>query len=363
MAPNNKTSANDRNRRVGKDDFHILVIRLSAMGDVAMVVPVISALIHQYPQLKITVLTKPLFIPMFAQLKNVEVFEADVKGRHKGVFGLWTLYKELLAHNIDAVADLHNVLRSKVLKRYFRFGGIPFMQIEKGRAEKKGLTAAKNKIFKPLKTTHERYTDVFGKLDFPLNLSNAIPLSKEELSEKTLKLVGSDTKKWLGIAPFAAFEGKMYPLHLMNEVIKKLDNTEKYKIFLFGGGKVEEKKLESLATQFKCCINVVGRLKFSEELALISNLDAMLSMDSGNGHLAAMYGIPVVTLWGVTHPYAGFYPFGQDADNALLANRKKFPLIPTSVYGNKMPEGYEKAMETILPGDVVKKVEAVLDEK
>ena len=366
MAPSN-TSSSLRERGKGGENFHILVIRLSAMGDVAMTVPVLTALIQQYPQLKITVLTKSFFIPMFAQLKNVVVFVADIKGRHKGVFGLWNLYKELRTHDIDAVADLHNVLRSKVLKRYFKFAGIPFFQIDKGRAEKKALTAARNKVFRSLKTTHERYAEVFKALDFPIDLSKAASLSQEKLSDKTIKLVGSktekgsDTTKWLGIAPFAAFEGKMYPLHLMEKVIQKLDDTEEYKILLFGGGKEEEKKLESLATNFKSCINVTGKLSFPEELALISNLDAMLSMDSGNGHLAAMYGIPVITIWGVTHPHAGFYPFDQDTDNALLADREKFPLIPTSVYGNKMPEGYEKAMETILPGAVFEKVEVVMN--
>jgi ADP-heptose:LPS heptosyltransferase len=369
----------DAEGKPGENNFHILAIRFSAMGDVAMTVPVLSALTHQYPQLRITMLTKPFFKPMFAQLQNVEVFEAKVKDRHKGVFGLWKLYRELRALRIDAAADLHNVVRSKVLKSYFRFGGIPFFQIDKGRAEKKALTSLKNKVFKPLKSTHERYAEVFAALGFPVNLSKAIPLDKEELSKNVSNLagpdgsLGSDTKlggqsspfpdttNWLGIAPFAAFEGKMYPLHLMEEVIQKLDNTVRYKIFLFGGGKEETQGLEKLETRFKSCTNVAGKLSFAEELALISNLGAMISMDSGNGHLAAMYGVPVITLWGVTHPYAGFYPFGQDADNALVADREKFPLIPTSVYGNKMPEGYEKAMETILPGDVVAKIENILN--
>lgn len=339
----------------------LLVIRLSAMGDVAMTVPVLSALTRQYPNLKITVLTKPFFWPMFAQLKNVTVFEVDVKGRHNGVFGLWTLYKELRTRNIDAVADLHNVLRSNVLKLYFKFGGIPFFQIDKARAEKKALTAAKGKVLKPLKPTYERYADVFSALGFPIDLSKTAPLSKEPLSEKTLRILGKPSNFFLGIAPFAAFEGKRYPLHLMEEVIKILDNTEKYKILLFGGGKEEEQKLDVFDALFRSCTTVVGKLSFPEELALISNLDAMLSMDSGNAHLAAIYGVPVITLWGVTHPYAGFYPFGQDANNALLADRKKFPLIPTSVYGNKMPDGYEKVMETISPEEVVAKVEMVLN--
>ncbi|MGB6151693.1 MAG: glycosyltransferase family 9 protein [Pricia sp.] len=340
----------------------LLVIRLSAMGDVAMTVPVLTGLTRQYPNLKITVLTKPFFAPIFAQLENVSVFEADVKGKHKGVFGLWALYKELRALNIDGVADLHNVLRSKVLKRYFKFGGIPFEQIDKARGEKKALTAAKNKVFKPLKSTHERYADVFKALGYPIDLSVSVPLEKESLSDATLNLLGKNSKKYLAIAPFAAFEGKKYPLHLMEEVISKVDDTEKYKILLFGGGIEEQEKLNALQSRFPSCINIAGKLSFTEELALISNLDIMLSMDSGNGHLAAMYGVPVVSLWGVTHPNAGFYPFGQIAGNALLADREKYPLIPTSIYGNKMPEGYEKAMETISPDTVVMKLMEVLND-
>ncbi|NNE75475.1 MAG: glycosyltransferase family 9 protein, partial [Pricia sp.] len=286
------------------------------MGDVAMTVPVLSALTKQYPRLKITVLTRAFFGPMFAQLPNVTVYEADVKGRHKGIVGLYKLYKELRPLQIEAVADLHNVLRSNVLKVYFRTGGIPFFQIDKGRKEKKALTSWKNKLFAPLKTTHERYADVFNEMGYPIDLTMASALAKESLSDKILKLIGTDAKKWLGLAPFAAFEGKVYPTHLMEAVIEELHQTKNYKILLFGGGQSEERQLNNWQEKFDNCINVVGKLSFSEELALISNLDGMLSMDSGNGHLAAMYGIPVITLWGVTHPYAGFNPFGQNSANA-----------------------------------------------
>ncbi|WP_317171392.1 glycosyltransferase family 9 protein [Zobellia roscoffensis] len=339
---------------------HLLVIRLSAMGDVAMTVPVLVALSKQYPTLKITLLTRKFFSPMFATLPNVSVYEADVKGRHKGVFGLWKLYKELRKLKIDAVADLHNVLRSKVLKKYFRYGGFPVVQIDKGRAEKKALTSSKSKEFKPLKSTHQRYVDVFQKLGFPIDLSQNMVLAKADLSDEIIKITGSDSKKWIGIAPFAAFEGKTYPLELMKEVIEKLNTTGKYKIFLFGGGSAQEEQLEVFNSNFENCLNMVGKLSFSDELGLISNLDIMLSMDSGNAHLAAMFGIPVITIWGVTHPYAGFFPFGQDINNALCADRVKFPLIPTSIYGNKMPEGYELAMNSILPEQVVQKIEHVL---
>ncbi|WP_313777803.1 glycosyltransferase family 9 protein [Flagellimonas meishanensis] len=340
---------------------HILVIRLSALGDVAMTVPIVRCLTENYPELHLTILTKKHFAPIFSGLERVTVHHVDVKSAHKGFVGLWRLYKTLKALHLDAVADLHNVLRSNVLKRYFTLERIPFAQIDKGRREKKALTRKKDKVFEQLKTTHQRYADVFAELGFPIDLSKAKFLERKRLSEKVVQVVGKDTKKWIGIAPFAAHEGKMYPLDLMKGILKACNGTEKYKILLFGGGEKETQILDELSIGFEHATNVAGSLSLSEELELISNLDVMLSMDSGNAHMAANYGIPVITLWGVTHPYAGFYPFGQPLEHALLADRVQYPLIPTSIYGNKVPKGYEKAMGTIKPERVIEKLFSLLE--
>ena len=340
---------------------HVLVIRLSALGDVAMTVPVVHGLLRKYPDLRLTILTKKHFAPIFSGLERVSVHNADVKKAHKGFVGLWHLFNELKILGLHAVADLHNVLRSNVLKRYFAMGGIPFFQIEKGRKEKRALTRGNNKMFAQVKSTHERYCDVFSKLGFPIHLSETKILERRQLSEKVLGIVGTDSKKWIGVAPFAAHEGKMYPLYLMKEVIGKINKTDRYKILLFGGGAAEKQALQEISKTFENAINVAGSLSLEEELELISNLDLMLSMDSGNAHLAANYGIPVVTIWGVTHPFAGFYPFGQPMEHAILADREVFPLIPTSIYGNKVPKGYEKAMETITPDTVTDKIFKILE--
>ena len=346
---------------MGKNKIkHLLVIRLSAMGDVAMTVPVLSSLTSQHPNLKITVLTRANYIPMFTDLPNVHVYLADVNGKHKGIFGLWQLFKELKSLRIDAVADLHNVLRSSVLKRFFIINNVPFIQMDKGRTEKKALTATKNKIFKPLKTTFQRYADVFDQLGFPVQLQKVTVLSKRVMPEKVQQAIGPDNLKWIGIAPFAAYTGKMYPLDLMEKVIFSLNNTNKYKIMLFGGGNLQKKQAEQWSDLYQNCINTIDILSFEDQLALISNLDLMLSMDSGNGHLAAMFNIPTITLWGVTHPYAGFSPFNQASDNSLLSDRDKFPFIPTSIYGNKAPKGYENVMSTILPETVISRINSLL---
>jgi len=334
-------------------DAHILVIRLSAMGDVAMTVPILRTFRAAYPNVKITVLTRKFFDPIFSGIENLEVYHADVDGKHKGIFGLSKLSKELRELGITAVADLHNVLRSNILKKFFSLRGIKVMQINKGRAEKKALTRSVNKDFKQLKTTHQRYADVFNALGYPINLENHSFPEKTPLTSEILKLTENSTKKWLGIAPFAQYESKVYPLELMIKVIEHLDQEDAYEMFLFGGGKKEKDILNNIDSKYKNVINVAGKLSFKDELKLIGNLDAMLSMDSGNAHLAAMYGVPTVTLWGVTHPFAGFMPFGQPMERAILPNLAKYEQIPTSIYGNKVPVGYEKVMHTIQPETVI----------
>lgn len=339
---------------------HILVIRLSAMGDVAMTVPVLLALQKQYPSTKITVLTKAFYEPILSQIPNVEVYAVEVKGKHKGIFGLRKLYKELRNLKIDAVVDLHNVLRSNILKQFFKIGSVPFYQLDKGRQEKKALTANRNKVFKPLKPMHERYADVFRSCGFKLQLAKEAVLLKMEVATAVASKLGLTANKIIGVAPFAAFEGKMYPLELMEQVVSSLTKIGGYQILLFGGGEKEKYHLQQWANTHENCVNVAGKISFQEEQTMISNLELMLSMDSGNAHLAAMYGVPVISLWGVTHPYAGFYPFGQEENNALLADREQYPLIPTSVYGNKVPQGYEKVMQSISPNDIIKKIKSVL---
>ena len=340
---------------------HIAVIRLSAMGDVAMIVPVIRAFVEQNPNVKITVVSRPFFKPFFNGIPNVNFFAVDVKGRHKGLKGLLKLHSDLKQLNIDAVADLHNVLRSQILRILFALSGKKVAYTDKGRADKKALTRAENKIFKPIKSMVERHVDTFNELGFSINLSSSKFPQKVNLAEDILKITGEKiTQKWIGIAPFAQYDSKVYPQDLMEKVIEELASDTTNKIFLFGGGNKEIEILNSFSDCNQNVINVAGKLKLQQELDLISNFDVMLSMDSGNSHMAAMLGIKVITLWGATHPFAGFAPFNQPFENCLVSDREKFPLLPTSVYGNKKVEGYGDAMRTISPEKVVFSIQSQL---
>ena len=259
------------------------------MGDVAMIVPVIRAFVEQNPNVKITVVSRPFFKPFFNGIPNVNFFSVDVKGRHKGLKGLLKLHSDLKQLNIDAIADLHNVLRSQILRTLFALSGKKVVYTDKGRAEKRALTRAQDKIFSPIKTMIERHVDTFKKLGFSIDLSNPKFPQKVNLAEDILKITGEKTtQKWIGIAPFAQYDSKVYPQDLMQKVIEELASDTTNKIFLFGGGNKEIEILNSFSNAKENVINVAGKLKLQQELDLISNLDVMLSMDSGNSHIAAM---------------------------------------------------------------------------
>lgn len=333
------------------------------MGDVAMTVPVIQTFLKQHPNTKITFVSKSFLAPLFKGFKNLDFISVDTKKRHKGIIGLYRLFSDLKKLKPTHFADLHNVLRSKIVRLYFSLlSNVSIAKIDKGRKEKKALTRKKNKVFIQLKTSIERYKTVFNDLGFNIDLNKVKLSEKKILSDEITSIVGIKKNKWIGIAPFAAFNSKTYPLDLMKEVITSL-SQKGFKILLFGG-KPDIDILKTIETENKNVFSIAGKLNgLKNELDLISNLDLMLSMDSANAHLAAMQNIKTVTIWGNTHPYAGFAPYNQPKEHQIVPNLKKFPLLPCSIYGNKTLEGYENVMRSIAPTRIVEKIEFLLKNK
>lgn len=330
------------------------------MGDVAMTVPVLRALLQQYPNVKVTVVSKAFFKPFFDTIPGIHFFAADTEGTHKGFFGLLKLYRQLKKLKVYAVADLHNVLRSKIVTFLFSVRGKKTAVTNKVRTERKALTRPQNKDFRPLEPVVMQHAAVFAQLGFPINMSEHIFPAIQPLTPDITGVTGQKNETWIGIAPFAQHRSKIYPLDLMKEVVNTLAGNSNYKLFLFGGGKAEKETLKNFAQGYENIVVIAGTLKFFQEISLMSHLDVMLSMDSGNAHIAAMLGVKVVTLWGATHPYAGYAPFNQPLSNALTSDREKYPMLPTSVYGNKKVAGYEDAMRTITPQMVINKITEVL---
>mgnify|MGYP002521438835 CR=1 FL=1 len=328
----------------------ILVIRFSALGDIAMTVPVIYDLAMQYPDLDITMLSRPMAEPLFERLpKNVHFLAADLNGRHRGMLGLERLQREFHLEDFDYVADFHNVLRSLYLRIDCQMRGQKVAIIDKGRKGKKALTRQKDKVLEQQATSFERYAKVLEQLGLPIK-STFTKLDYSSFCE-TQK---ATNETWIGIAPFAKHQAKVYPLEKMEQVIKALSERENTTIFLFGGGEEEKRQIAELCAKYPNVKAAQSQQGMIGELALMGQLDVMLSMDSANMHLASLVGTRVVSIWGGTHPYAGFLGWNQKPENCVQLD---LPCRPCSVYGNKTCfRGDYACLNNITPSQIIEKL-------
>ncbi|GGH23121.1 glycosyltransferase family 9 protein [Sphingobacterium alkalisoli] len=308
----------------------IIVTRFSAMGDVAMVASVLKEFITQHDDVEIIMVSRKLFAPFFADIPRVRFHPIDPKGKHKGVLGLYRLFRELKGYKSFYVADLHNNLRSRFLDFLFLTSDYSVRILDKGRSEKKALTRSENKVLKPLKPTTERYADVFRRLGYSFKLDHELPRVNREAPEEYTAIFASRVKT-IGIAPFAQHPYKVFPLAKMEDLIGQLSEKDCC-IFLFGGGEREKEICAKWSNQYDHVINTVGQYSLAQELDIIANLDLMVSMDSSGMHMASLVGSRCVSIWGATHPYAGFLGYGQRLEDCIHVEH---PARPSSVYGNK----------------------------
>jgi ADP-heptose:LPS heptosyltransferase len=325
----------------------VLVIRISSFGDVAMLVPVIFSVAAKYPQDRFSVMTRKAFAPLFENLGfNINVIPLDVRGRHKGTMGMFQVMRRIATLGFSHVADEHDVLRSKVIRIFMAMTGRKVACIDKRK--------------KPLESTMKRYQDVFDRLGFPAPMifTNILEFMPKDFSN--LRAIATEkTGRWIGIAPFSKHKGKIYPLQKMEKVVEKLSNEPNTTVFLFGAGKEEDKVLTKWAKEHPNVINTMGKLNLERELLLIYHLDIMLSMDSANMHLASLVEVPVVSIWGATHPSLGFSGFMQDPDNAVQVD---LDCRPCSVYGDlPCQRGDYACLERISEDLVISRIHKVLD--
>jgi len=339
---------------------HILAIRFSALGDIAMAVPVIYSFAKRYPQHEITLLSRSLATPLFeAMPQNVHFIGVNLN-EYKGMLGLHRLFCELRKLQFDAVADLHDVLRTKYLCTAFRMVGIPTAVIEKGRTEKKRLTRSRHKELHQLTTTTQRYAATLAELGYPfeIRMDTQTLFQNSDITDKMEQLTGKKADlHWIGIAPFAAHKGKIYPLSKMEKVIALLSREEKNRIFLFGAGEKEKSWCRKWQSSYKGVTSVAGIFNLSDELALINHLNVMLTMDSANMHLAALCHTPVVSIWGATHHYAGFTPNPLEQDKRIELD---MDCRPCSIYGKKnCKKGNYACLQGIKPEVIVNTIEKI----
>jgi ADP-heptose:LPS heptosyltransferase len=309
---------------VKKRARHILILRFSAIGDIAIGAPLVRAYAEANPDVRFTMVSQSRLETLFSGIENLNFFPVDFKGKYKGFRGLARLYRDLSRIRPTDIADLHNVIRTWVLRGYFFFNFLRIAFLHKGRAEKSELTRKKNKQLRQLPSMLSRYENVFVKLGLEdVNFADRDYFTTTRATEEHIRI---------GIAPFAKHKGKAWPYEYMEEVVSVLSGDKRFRIFLFGGGRNEETLLHAMEQKYSGVESAAGKYTLEEELEILKSLDLMISMDSANMHLASFVGTPVLSIWGATHPYAGFYGWNQKPENAVQLDLE---CRPCSVFGNK----------------------------
>jgi len=340
----------------------VLVLRFSALGDVAMTIPVLYPVCRANPDTQFVMLTKPWPAGVFHDRPdNLVVVDADVDKTYKGVKGLWRLTQQVRSHyHVDAVADLHSVLRSWVIDACMRLNGVKSCRIDKERSRRRALVNHKGD--KPLTSTLERYRRVFINLGLQVPQADSFTrlYDGRELPVSAIVPPKEAGQRWIAVSPFSAHRGKVYPMQLMSQVIDGLSQLPQVSIFMLGGGKDEKVALRPLAKQYH---NVVSMAEvkhgFTDEYALLGRCDVMLTMDSANMHLASLMGLPAVTIWGATHPKCGFKGYEQSDDNDIQLD---LPCRPCCIYGERDCRlGDYRCLTGIDPQSIVEKINNLLN--
>ena len=331
---------------------HILIVRLSAMGDVAMLPHALRAFQEVYGSVKVTVVTKELFKPFFKDL-NVDFFIPQSEELDGGVRGILRMVNRASLLRVDAIVDVHDVVRTKIFRAALWLQGVRCSHIKKDRDEKKKYIKNHSiNSLPPLKHAVVRYCDAIRALGFEFD--NPTPAIKPQRPNP----MGEKSGVWIGVAPFSAHEGKIYPLEKMERNIEQL--SLKYdRVFIHSGGGDELEFAQKMESRHQNVTALFGRIKLAEEIDLISHLDCVVTMDSLVMHLASLMATPAVSVWGATHPSLGFLGYGFDMSGVVGLD--DLECRPCSIYGNlECQFGDYRCMNNIDSQRVVDMVESVL---
>ena len=332
----------------------LLIIRMSALGDVAMTVPVIYSFARQHPDWQVKVLTQAFFSRIFLDRPdNVSFIIADPKGRHKGLAGTFRLVKDVHRQKATAVADFHNVLRSWIVDLSFILTGTKVRIVRKRRKDRKMLTRQKDKRLVRQRGYILRYFDVLAGLGLPTKPGFTSLFQDRDRHSAT------HGHPKVGIAPFARYTTKTYPPEMMEKVVSLL-TSKGHEVYLFGSRGKEAGILEQWAGKYPGATSIAGTLPIDKELEVMGDLDLMISMDSANMHLASLAGTRVISIWGSTTIHCGFLGWSQKEEDAVCLN---LPCQPCSIAGKpECPLGHMDCLRKISPETICGRIIAALSE-
>ena len=340
--------------------MRVLITCFSSISNVAAIVPQLYGLVNDYPQHEFIVLSRSFLRPLFDKINNITFVGSDIRGAHKSPIGIYRLFKELKALRPDVVLDMQRSWRTKMITRLFILSGTKTLAIGFASAEQKRLIKRGAEKYHPIPTIFDRQARLYAKIGLKVNDSFCKLYEPSiEQKDKITKLYGEKQGQWIGIAPFSIARGKTLPFRKMKNIIMHFDKQPNTKIFLFGAGEMENELLSDWQSLYENVYAVYTNLQLDDELALMNQLDVMVSMDSANMHLASLMAVPVVSVWGATHPYSGFLGWKQSINNCVGVD---FSCRPCTAHSDrKCKYGDYRCLESLHSSKIIEVIERNLE--
>ncbi|MGV3505200.1 MAG: glycosyltransferase family 9 protein [Adhaeribacter sp.] len=315
----------------------ILILRFSSIGDIVLTTPVIRALKKQVPQARVHYATKRQFQAVVAAnpyLDKIHYLDGNLN----------ELVKELRQEQFDFVVDLHNNLRSRLIR--FKLG-VPGESFDKLNFRKWLLVNLK---WGQMPQVHivDRYLAAAGRLGVRNDgqgLDYFIPAGEEvALSD----LPPEVQQGYAAFAIGAQHATKKLPVDKMISLCEKISQP-----IVLLGGKEDRQTGELIAAHFARqheaaptrIYNACGLYTLNQSASLVRQAEMVFSHDTGLMHVAAAFRKKIVSIWGNTIPGFGMYPYKTEFS---VLERPGLPCRPCSKIGyRECPQGHFKCMREI----------------
>ena len=308
-----------------------LILRFSSIGDIVLTTPVIRCLKQQYPDAEVHYATKKShqsIIENNPYIDKVFVLEKSLND----------LLKQLKSERYDYIIDLHNNLRTTILKLRL---GVKSFKFDKLNFQKWILVKFKKNIM-PNVHIVDRYMKTVESLGVK-NDNKGLDYFIPEQDEMPLDWLPENFRN--GYAVYAIggqHETKRLPLPKMIELCQ----TIQLPLVLIGGKEdaVISEQL-SVISEIAPIFDTCGKCNLNQSASIIKNASIVYTHDTGMMHVAAALKKKVISIWGNTVPAFGMYPYQTDFE---VIEHPDLHCRPCSKIGyEKCPLGHFKCMNEL----------------
>ncbi|RZK37597.1 MAG: lipopolysaccharide heptosyltransferase family protein [Hymenobacter sp.] len=317
----------------------ILVLRFSSIGDIVLTTPVVRQLKTQVPGAQVHFATKPAYRSLLEANPYVDKTHV-LSGR------LGALVRELRAERFDFIVDLHNNLRTRLIR--LQLPGVPGRAFDKLNLQKWLLVNFKVNQLPPVHIV-DRYRAAAAPLgirDDGGGLDYFIPAGQEVDVAAALP-AGFRPGAYVAVAIGAQHATKRLPVEKLIELTTRLAPRP---VVLLGGPEDESTgHVIELAFQkpghsstHPLIYNACGQFSLHQSASLVRQAAFVVSHDTGLMHIAAAFGKEIFSVWGNTVPQFGMYPYRTPFQALEVPG---LPCRPCSKIGfAQCPQGHFKCM-------------------